>query len=80
MMMLIVPLVGLVLGVLGPLLATAVAVLARDPARRADARQVLCLLLARPKLRRSRREYSPPPPAPAPWTRDHPGLPQRHAK
>lgn len=77
-MMLIVPLAGLVLGVLGPLLATAVAVLAHDPDRRADAREVLCLLLTRPKLRRSRDEF--PPPSPAAWTRDHPGLPQRHAK
>lgn len=76
-MLLIVPLAGLVLGVLGPLLATAVAVLAHDPARRADARTVLCLLLTRPKLRRDRPENSPP--SPAPWTHDHPGLPQRRA-
>ncbi|WP_130799311.1 hypothetical protein [Streptomyces otsuchiensis] len=54
MTILVLPLVGLVLGVLGPLLATAVAVLADDPARRADARQVLCLLLARPLLARRR--------------------------
>lgn len=77
-MMLIVPLVGLALGVLGPLLATAVAVLAHAPARRADARQVLHLLLSRPRRRANRGEYPPPPPAP--WTRDHPGLPQRHPK
>ncbi|HWU10537.1 MAG TPA: hypothetical protein VN520_29945 [Streptomyces sp.] len=64
MMILIVPLVGLVLGVLGPLLATAVAVLAHDPARRADARQVLHLLLARPLLRRRQLEHYPQPPAP----------------
>ncbi|MGW7097529.1 hypothetical protein [Streptomyces sp. NPDC054874] len=78
MTLLILPLAGLVLGVLGPLMATAVAVLAHDPARRDDARQVLYLLLTRPKSGRSRREDSPAPQAP--WTRDHPGLPQRHAK
>lgn len=70
MTFLLLSLAGLAFGVLGPLLATAVAVLAHDPARRADARQVLCLLLARPRPRRNRHEDSPEPPAP--WTRDHP--------
>lgn len=59
MTFLILSLAGLVLGVSGPLLATAVAVLAHDPDRRDGARQVRCLLLARPKLRRSRLRTPP---------------------
>ncbi|MFJ4918228.1 hypothetical protein [Streptomyces sp. NPDC088726] len=60
---LILPFAGLVLGVLGPLLATTVAVLSPDPIRRADARKILHLLLTRTKHRRNQPENAPVPPS-----------------
>lgn len=49
----------LALSALAPLLATAVALLATDPIRRADARRVLHMLLT------STRQWPPTPPPPA---------------
>ncbi|HWU08586.1 MAG TPA: hypothetical protein VN520_19775 [Streptomyces sp.] len=62
MTLLILPLAALVLSVIGPLLATAVAVLAHDPARRTDARHVLTLLLNRPLIKRRQHQHDIQPP------------------
>lgn len=57
---LLLPLAVLVLSVIGPLLATAVAVLAHDPARRADARRVLRLFLTDILIRRRLTQHTQP--------------------
>ncbi|MER5295276.1 hypothetical protein ABT382_24880 [Streptomyces pharetrae] len=46
---------------IGPLLATAVAVLAHDPARRTDARHVLHPLLTNSLIRRRPTQHTQPP-------------------